>query len=49
LTEIKEALYEPVGVWLPENMRLAGTGVYAHGVEVAADFNGEIPENFEFI
>jgi AraC-type DNA-binding domain-containing proteins len=47
LTEIKEALYEPVGVWLPENMRPAGTGVYAHGVEVAEDFSGEIPEEFE--
>jgi len=47
LTEIKEALYEPVGVWLPENMRPAGTGIYAHGVEVAEDFSGEIPENFE--
>jgi AraC family transcriptional regulator len=49
LTGIKEALYEPVGVWLPENMRPAGTGVYAHGVEVAEDFNGEIPEKFEVI
>ena len=36
-----------MGVWLPENMRPAGTGVYAHGVEVAEDFNGEIPEGFE--
>ncbi len=49
LTQIKEALYEPVGVWLPENMRPAETGVYAHGVEVPEDFNGEIPENFEII
>ncbi len=49
LTEIKEALYEPVGVWLPENMRPAGTGVYAHGVEVAENFHGEIPEHFEVL
>ena len=49
LTEIKEALYEPVGVWLPENMRPAGTGFYAHGVEVAEDFNDKIPENFEVL
>ncbi len=41
LTEIKEALYEPVGVWLPENMRPAGTGIYAHGVEVPEDYHGE--------
>ncbi len=47
LTEIKEALYEPVGVWLPENMRPAGTGIYAHGVEVPEDYHGEIPKEFE--
>jgi len=46
---IKEALYEPVGVWLPENMRPAGTGEYAHGVEVPADYNGEVPDGFETI
>ena len=49
LTEIKEALYEPVGLWLPENMRPEGTGVYAQGVEVPSDYKGEIPENFEII
>lgn len=49
LTQIKEALYEPVGVWLPENMRPAGTGIYAHGVEVPADFTGEVPEGFDVI
>lgn len=47
LTEIKEALYEPVGVWLPENLRPAGTGIYAHGVEVPEDFHGEVPAGFE--
>ena len=49
LTEIKEALYEPVGVWLPENMRPEGTGIYTHGVEVAADFGGIVPEGFDMI
>jgi AraC family transcriptional regulator len=49
LSEIKEALYEPVGLWLPENMRPAGTGIYAHGVEVPADYTGEIPEDFDVI
>lgn len=29
LTGIAEALYEPVGLWLPERMRPAGTGMYA--------------------
>ena len=49
LCGIKEALYEPVGVWLPDNMRPEGTGIYAHGVEVAADYAGDIPEGFDVI
>lgn len=49
LVGIKEALYEPVGLWLPENMRPEGTGVYAHGVEVPADFDGDLPEGFDVI
>jgi len=49
LCGIKEALYEPVGLWLPNNMRPAGTGVYAHGVEVPADYAGKIPDGFDVI
>ncbi|MFT3951864.1 MAG: AraC family transcriptional regulator [Oscillospiraceae bacterium] len=49
LCGIKEALYEPVGLWLPDNLRPAGTGIYAHGVEVAADYAGEIPAGFDVI
>ncbi|MCK9526657.1 MAG: AraC family transcriptional regulator [Limnochordia bacterium] len=49
LCEIKEALYEPVGVWLPETMRTAGTGAYAHGVEVSADYTGTTPDGFDII
>ena len=49
LCGIKEALYEPVGLWLPENMRPAGTGIYAHGVEVPIDYAGDIPEGFDVI
>jgi len=49
LCAIKEALYEPVGVWLPDNMRPSGTGIYAHGVEVPADYTGKIPANFDVI
>jgi len=49
LCEIKDALYEPVGLWLPENMRPTGTGIYAHGVEVAADYAGKIPDGFDVI
>ncbi|MCL2518779.1 MAG: AraC family transcriptional regulator [Oscillospiraceae bacterium] len=49
LNEIKEALYESVGVWLPDNMRPEGTGVYASAVEVPVDYAGEIPEGFDVI
>lgn len=49
LIDIKEALYEPVGLWLPDTMRPEGTGRYAHGVEVPADYRGIIPDGFEVI
>jgi AraC-like DNA-binding protein len=47
LSGIKEALYEPIGMWLPENMRKPGTSVYAQGLEVPSDFQGEIPEGYD--
>ena len=49
LVTVKEALYEPVGFWLPESMRPAGTGVYAHGVEVPIDYKGTVPDGFDLI
>ena len=49
LCGIKEALFEPVGVWLPENMKPKGTGAYAHGVEVPADYTGIVPAGFDVI
>lgn len=49
LTSIKEAIYEPIGMWLPENLRKPGTSVYAQGVEVPLNYTGEIPEGFEMI
>lgn len=49
LTSIKDAMYEPIGMWLPENMVTPGTSVYAQGVEVADDYQGEIPEGFEIV
>ena len=49
LCGIKEALYEPVGLWLPDNMRPENTGLYAQGVEVSADYAGELPEGFVLI
>lgn len=49
LSNIREALYEPVGVWLPKSMCPGGTGIYAHAVEVPADYSGEIPDGYDII
>ena len=47
LTSVKEALYEPVGLWLPAKMRPAGTSEYVQGVELPLDWSGPIPEGYE--
>jgi len=49
LTNIKDALYEPIGMWLPENLIKPGTSTYAQGVEVPEDHKGETPGGFEII
>ncbi len=49
LESIKEALYEPVGLWLPKNLRTKGTSEYAQGVEVSIDYDGKIPQGFDII
>jgi AraC family transcriptional regulator len=49
LSSIKEALYEPIGMWMPPNLKPAGTSTYTQGVEVPLDYDGEIPEGFEMI
>lgn len=49
LCSIKEALYEPIGMWLPDRFRTPGTSYYAQGVEVPADYAGEVPEGFDII
>ena len=49
LTGIKQALNEPVGMWLPENLRTPGTSTYAQGVEMPLDYAGAIPEGFDCI
>ena len=40
---------EPVCLWLPEAARKPGTSVYVQGVEVAADYAGDVPEGFDVI
>lgn len=49
LCGVKDALYEPIGMWLPENLIKPGTSVYAMGVEMPADYSGPIPLGFEII
>ena len=49
LSSVKEALYEPVGMWLPAGMRRPGTSEYVQGVEVPSDYAGEVPEGFELM
>ena len=49
LCSIKEALYEPIGMWLPDTFRTPGTSFYAQGVEVPAGYSGVVPDGFDII
>lgn len=49
LTGIKQALYEPIGMWLPESLQKPGTSIYAQGVEIPLDYSGPIPEGYDLI
>ena len=49
LSKIKEALYEPCGMWLPKSLRKPGTSEFVMGVEMPADYKGEVPEGYEII
>jgi len=49
LAAIADALHEPMGLWLPDGLRPAGTSRYAQGVEVAADYAGPVPDGFEVV
>lgn len=40
---------EPVCLWLPEQYKKPNTSTYVQGVEVAADYNGPVPEGFDTI
>lgn len=48
LTSIKEALYEPVGLWLPKSMT-QGKSPYVQGVEVPVTFQKPIPADYDII
>jgi len=47
LAAVKDALHEPMGLWLPEALRPANTSTYVQGVEVKTDFAGRVPDGFE--
>jgi AraC-like DNA-binding protein len=49
LTGIQQALYEPIGMWLPANLQKPGTSKYCQGVEMPADYAGPVPEGFALI
>ena len=49
LCSIKEALYEPIGLWLPGSLRPSNTSEYAQGVEVPFTYTGIVPEGFDLI
>jgi AraC-like DNA-binding protein len=49
LTGIQQALYEPIGMWLPEYLRKPGTSIYAQGVELPLDYAGPVPEGYDLI
>ena len=49
LTSVKEALYEPIGMWLPDKLIAPGTSKYVQGVELPFDYAKPIPEGYELI
>ena len=49
LASVKEALYEPIGMWLPKHLIRPGTSLYIQGVEVPLDYCNTVPEGFELI
>lgn len=40
---------EPVCLWLPERYKKPGTSTYVQGVEVAMDYTGSVPADFDSI
>ncbi len=49
LVSMKSLCGEPVCMWLPPKYIKSGTSEYVQGVEVADDYNGEIPDGFDVI
>ena len=49
LCSMKSVSGEPVCLWLPKHLIEDGTSEYVQGVEVALDFDSQIPEGFDII
>jgi AraC-like DNA-binding protein len=49
LTSVVDALYEPIGLWLPNVLRREGTSEYVQGVEVPLHYDKPLPDGFELI
>lgn len=49
LTSVKEAMNEPMGMWLPEPLIKPETSLYVQGVEVPLDYDKPLPQGFELM
>lgn len=49
LLSMKSISEEPVSLWLPKHLIKKDTSEYVQGVEVEADYEGEIPDGFDII
>jgi len=49
LSSVKEAMYEPIGMWLPKHLIKEGTSQYVQGVELPLDYCNDIPDSYEII
>ena len=49
LCSVKEALFEPIGMWLPKHLIKEGTSKYVQGVELPLDYSNSVPEGYELI
>lgn len=49
LSSVKEAISEPVGMWLSKHLQKPGTSMYVQGVEVPEDYQGVVPDGCEII
>ncbi len=47
LSSVKEALYEPIGMWLPDHLVASGTSQYVQGVELPLDYSNTVPDGYD--